>query len=694
MENNNDINENQSSFEDIDDSYDNSSSSYKKIICEDSSSDDSDSNCYVIDIHDNNNNYEKSSDNYEYDNSSSSDYDSYYNSSFSNENYDSEFFSSENSDNNEDLRLLNCKNRKLNSNFNIYSSSFSSLIDSINKNDEDSFSSSTISDSLEENNNSSSYSSSFSYNSDNITNQNSNSYIKNNDLDDSSSTLSEKEEEANINIIITPKICLKKLLNVEDYCVECNKNYTQINGKCIKCSLENCNKCSLDNNCAICDPSFSLIYNKTLKKYVCIKNYGSIEHCNSYDEDNENKTCLSCEPFFSLNSFKNECVFDNMLENEISYEIMSSNFEYNRIKTCEIGNYYNKETNSCTNCNDKNCKFCAFSIGCIFCKNGYHLIMGKCLNSTQFKNVTIEGCKIYDNEGNCLFCEKECNLSENKCDCKNSYLLSYLLFIIFIGICIIFFIIIIIIFLRQDMKYLNIINNQINNDEENEKLMKRNRNLIESKKLQKELINEIENKDKLIEKCSHCKKEKAIFKLIPCNHFMCVDFSSEFFKENKIEDLIDKYNNNNFNSNDITNSNNIYFEENYINNNINNVNNNNNEDVSIKENKNFMTNYKCLICNKNIYFIKRVAYKCDICFEITSKIFYFICHELYRCNLKVCKNCYNKIIELQKCPSCRNDIIIQKKNNNNNLIHFSENSNIKNNENNNNNYDNIEKKRK
>jgi hypothetical protein len=126
------------------------------------------------------------------------------------------------------------------------------------------------------------------------------------------------------------------------------------------------------------------------------------------------------------------------------------------------------------------------------------------------------------------------------------------------------------------MKYLNIINNQINNDEENEKLMKRNRNLIESKKLQKELINEIENKDKLIEKCSHCKKEKAIFKLFPCKHFMCVDFSSEFFKENKIEDLIDKYNNNNnnnFNSNEISNSNNIYFEENYINNNINNINN-------------------------------------------------------------------------------------------------------------------------
>jgi hypothetical protein len=34
------------------------------------------------------------------------------------------------------LILLNCKNRKLNSNFNIYSS-FSPLIDAINKNDED-----------------------------------------------------------------------------------------------------------------------------------------------------------------------------------------------------------------------------------------------------------------------------------------------------------------------------------------------------------------------------------------------------------------------------------------------------------------------------------------------------------------------------------------------------------------------------
>ena len=56
------------------------------------------------------------------------------------------------------------------------------------------------------------------------------------------------------------------------------------------------------------------------------------------------------------------------------------------------------------------------------------------------------------------------------------------------------------------------------------------------------------------------------------------------------------------------------------------------------------------------------------------------------------QDCYNKIIELQKCPSCRNDIIIQK-NNNSNIINISENSNIKNNENNNNNFnDNIEKK--
>ena len=589
---------------------------------------------------------------------------------------DSEFFY--NSDDNKKLRLLNYNNRKLNKNF--FSSSSSN-----NKNNVNSF---ARNDFLKYNINSKNIkiSSSSSNKNDKIFNRNLEKNPKN--ISDDSS-LSEKEEETNISIIITPKTCLKKLLKVDDYCVECNKNYTQIKGKCIKCSLENCNKCSLDNNCALCNPSYSLIYNKTLKKYVCIKNIGLVEHCNSYDEK-DNKTCLSCEPFFSLNSSNNECVFDKMLEHQISYEIMSSNFEYNRIKTCEYGNYFNKETNSCTNCNDKNCKFCTFQIGCIFCKRGYHLIMGKCLNSTQFKNVTIEGCKIYDNEGNCLYCEKECDLSENKCDCNKSYLLSYLLFIIFIGIAIIFFVIIIIIFLRQDMKYLNIINNQINNDEENEKLMKRNRNLIESKKLQKELINEIESKDKLIEKCSHCKKEKAIFKLIPCNHFMCVDFSSEFFKENKIEDLIDKYNNN-YNSKEISDS--IDNDENYIND-INNNNNNIinvNENVSIKESEFFLTDYKCLICNKKISFIKRVAYKCDICFEITSKIFYFICHQLYRCNLKVCKNCYNKIIELQKCPSCRNDIIIH--NNKSNLVGDGENSNEKNNENNSDKInDNIEKK--
>ena len=78
-----------------------------------------------------------------------------------------------------------------------------------------------------------------------------------------------------------------------------------------------------------------------------------------------------------------------MLENEISYEIMSSNDEYNRLTTCEYGNYYDQNSKKCENCNDKNCKLCYPTVGCIFCKTGFHMIMGKCLNSTQFKNVTI-----------------------------------------------------------------------------------------------------------------------------------------------------------------------------------------------------------------------------------------------------------------------------------------------------------------
>jgi hypothetical protein len=116
-------------------------------------------------------------------------------------------------------------------------------------------------------------------------------------------------------------------------------------------------------------------------------------------------------------------------------------------------------------------------------------------------------------------------------------------------------------------------------------------------------------------------------------------------EKSKIQTILQKIENNKNNNN--TNENEDEDDEQTIDNN----NNNNNENYNIIKNK------FCLICNKKINNIKTIAYECKICYEITSKLFYFLCHYKNGCSLGSCKNCFNKIIDTQKCPACRKNII-------------------------------------
>ena len=88
--------------------------------------------------------------------------------------------------------------------------------------------------------------------------------------------------------------------------------------------------------------------------------------------------------------------------------------------------------------------------------------------------------------------------------------------------------------------------------------------------------------------------------------------------------------------------------------NINNkeINNNNNNDENINNKKDI-----CPVCKKEIINGKQIAFTCDICFEVTSKLFHFLCG----CAMEVCKMCYNKIIETKICPGCRKNIFINEK---------------------------------
>ena len=62
---------------------------------------------------------------------------------------------------------------------------------------------------------------------------------------------------------------------------------------------------------------------------------------------------------------------------------------------------------------------------------------------------------------------------------------------------------------------------------------------------------------------------------------------------------------------------------------------------------------QCPICHSDFDNYSQIAHRCDICFDITSKIFHFKCG----CALSVCKICFNKIIVDKKCPLCRKNIL-------------------------------------
>ena len=64
-------------------------------------------------------------------------------------------------------------------------------------------------------------------------------------------------------------------------------------------------------------------------------------------------------------------------------------------------------------------------------------------------------------------------------------------------------------------------------------------------------------------------------------------------------------------------------------------------------------NGKCPYCHNDFDGVNQIAQQCDICFDITSKIFHFKCG----CALSVCKICFNKIIVGKKCPGCRKNIL-------------------------------------
>ena len=416
--------------------------------------------------------------------------------------------------------------------------------------------------------------------------------------------------------------CMSCLINNSYYCTNCIKDYLPLNGICIKCAISNCSLCFTENICNRCQENYVLINNQ------CIKNYGNIPFCLKYS----NGYCSQCEDNYNL--YEGKCNLNFTYTQSTSYEKLSCTEDTVRDEIC-IHNYYYKN-NNCTPCYDVNCFFCYEGIGCIICKDGYNLIEGRCLKKAEF-NETVDYCVSYDYDGKCIGCDSFCILKEGKCNCK---IISDIVIYLLIGVMAIIIAIIILIIFKQRLSVRNI-----------ERLSENNIKLIEENKISEQELALLKENDKKLKKCYYCKNEIALFKL-SCGCLFCKDDYKDIIYGITNPDIINNNNLSNNNSND----------NNKINTNI--IKNKNREKIKWREkymNDNILNNSssgkikngKCPYCHNDFDGVNQIAQQCDICFDITSKIFHFKCG----CALSVCKICFNKIIVGKKCPGCRKNIL-------------------------------------
>ena len=412
--------------------------------------------------------------------------------------------------------------------------------------------------------------------------------------------------------------CNSCISNFSNYCNSCLSDYTAVNGECIKCEISQCSLCLSENECNRCEEGFILINNH------CINNSGTTPFCLKY----KNNICIQCEDNYILNEGK--CNLNTIYTQNTLYDRLSCTDDTIRNEIC-MDHYYYKDYN-CSICYDPKCFFCSDGIGCIICEKGYNLIDGRCLKKAEF-NETIENCISYDYDGKCIGCDSFCILREEKCNCKIVsdivvYLLIVILAIIIAAIALIIF--------KQRLSMAKI-----------EKLSENNMKLIEDNKITDQEMALLQENDKKLKKCFYCKKEIALFKL-SCACLFCKEDFKDIF-EGLTKSITTKNDNSNINND---------------NNNIIPMINKNREKFSWKD-KNILDNLlntsslskikkgKCPCCHRDFDNYKQIAQQCDICFDITSKIFHFKCG----CALSVCKICFNKIIVGKKCPVCRKNIL-------------------------------------
>lgn len=480
--------------------------------------------------------------------------------------------------------------------------------------------------------------------------------------------------------------CLKVAMN-KDYCFECIDQYSRINGQCIQCEIENCAFCFENNKCAQCNANY--VYNNISAKCEPIKYDSNTKNCVS-----SNNT-VYCFPEGDSNYFETKTNGKALTYHSLTTKCLTSDCSQCKGDVCEslkcpLNQYYESSNGTCRRCPD-NCAYCLNEYICIECSKGYGMFSDKCVRFDT--NYDIDDCVEYNLYGNCLKCASKCTLkSDGTCSCKQRVLVLVFIIMFLILTCLVIFFILYRCRLMRQLRVIEIAQNNEDRIPVPE--------MYESKILSDKKLGLIAAKDKLLSKCDKCKKDIALYQIYPCKCKLCdIDFGDIDINGNKNEfkfnekaftpnvnanifkfSFAEKGNTPNIgltNKPEISEKGNMpnltknaeYPDMPENNTNINKpeitekdkVDNNKKDDDDLDNQSEYSKitnvdkyiNKKCIRCNKEIETIKKIAKKCEICFEISSQSFNFQCG----CALKVCGKCYNTILKKSKiCPMCRKEI--------------------------------------
>lgn len=187
-------------------------------------------------------------------------------------------------------------------------------------------------------------------------------------------------------------------LNHKNECGECGDGYVPSDGKCVKCSDDNCIKCSPFNKCVKCIDEMPILdgvcketcgegYYKDLD-FIC-KQCDDYSTCSECYQSNPAK-CKKCKPNLFL-------------------------YNYKCVNTCPTG-YYGNSDGVCQKCSS-NCEKCQNEETCISCDPKYALDNNnRCVDCDEPGEVKVNGvCKKCPGE-KCLKCNPESLDECTECD--------------------------------------------------------------------------------------------------------------------------------------------------------------------------------------------------------------------------------------------------------------------------------------